>query len=257
MSRNIILKLEQIGKWYKQGSNKLVALQKCTLEIEDGEFVVVMGTSGSGKTTLLNIIGGMIAPSSGALFVRGNKVHFDAKHGHQLSEYRRREVGVVFQDFNLIEAMTVRENVAIPLILDGESAAVIEEKTEQMLKKVGLEQRGSFKTYELSGGQQQRVALARALIKQPAILLADEPTGNLDYKTSRAMLELLIDIQTCAKQTIVMVTHDPLMAAYGERVLFMHDGFMYEKLKLDANCSIEQRRDIIVTEFYSMKGMTS
>lgn len=163
----------------------------------------------------------------------------------------------MFQDFNLIDAMTVSENVAIPLILEGEAAPIIIEKTESMLRQVGLEKRGNFRPYELSGGQQQRVALARALVKQPSILLADEPTGNLDYNTSKEILELLLKIKNNARQTIVMVTHDPMMAAYGERILFMNDGHVYEQLKLSEELSPEQKRETIVSAFYSMKGMSS
>ncbi|URN92647.1 MAG: ABC transporter ATP-binding protein [Candidatus Pristimantibacillus lignocellulolyticus] len=257
MITNLILRLIEVEKRYRQGQSEVIALHKSKLEIEEGEFVVIMGTSGSGKSTLLNIIGGMIAPTAGAVYLRDKKIKYDTKHSEQLSEYRRKEIGVVFQDYNLIEAMTVSENVAIPLILDGEAASFIIEKTESMLKQVGLEKRGSFRPYELSGGQQQRVALARALVKQPSILLADEPTGNLDYNTSKEILELLLEIKSNARQTIVMVTHDPMIAAYGERILFMQDGHVYEQLKLSEEMSSEQKIEKIVTAFYRMKGMSS
>lgn len=257
MSSNTILRLGDVEKVYQQGSNKVIALQKTKFEIDAGEFVVIMGTSGSGKTTLLNIIGGMIEPSSGTLFLRDKKIHFDAKHAQQLAQYRKKEIGVVFQDFNLIDAMTVNENIAIPLILDGEDASSIKERTSQMLKRVSLEQRGDFRPYELSGGQQQRVALARALIKEPTILLADEPTGNLDFETSKAILELLVEIKRSSGQTIIMVTHDPLMAAYGERILFMHDGMIKEELRLLEEMELDRKREVIIAAFYDMKGMSS
>src|SRR5690606_12134496 len=252
MNTNLILRLVDVEKRYKQEQSEVIALHKSGLEIEVGEFVVIMGTSGSGKTTLLNIIGGMIAPTAGTVYLRDKKIKYDNKHSEQLSDYRRKEIGVVFQDFNLIDAMTVSENVAIPLILEGEAAPIIIEKTESMLRQVGLEKRGNFRPYELSGGQQQRVALARALVKQPSILLADEPTGNLDYNTSKEILELLLKIKNNARQTIVMVTHDPMMAAYGERILFMNDGHVYEQLKLSEELSPEQKRETIVSAFYSM-----
>ncbi|SHI44541.1 ABC transporter ATP-binding protein [Desulfosporosinus lacus] len=229
-----VLRIKGIEKVYSIGNNKVFALRNVDFELNKGEIVVVMGSSGSGKSTLLNILGGLDAPTKGEIFIDGLEVKDYYKEPYA-TEYRRNNIGFVFQSYNLLHALTVEENVALPLILKHESASVIKENTHNMLKLVGLYERRTHRSIELSGGQQQRVAVARALVTSPSILLADEPTGNLDSQTSIEILELLVEMKQKLNQSIVLVTHDPKVAAYGDRVFFFKDGRIVNEYQAEAH----------------------
>jgi putative ABC transport system ATP-binding protein len=216
-----LIEVVALTKEYRLGQQRIRALDDVSLTIGAGEFIAIMGASGSGKSTLLNAIGGLDHPTGGTIHVAGEAVTALDERG--LSRYRRRRVGFVFQKFNLVGAYTARENVEFPLVFAGVPEATRRQKAEQALTAVGLGERQRHRPNELSGGQQQRVAVARALVHDPDILLADEPTGNLDSQTSGEIMALLRDI--CAGgRTILMVTHDERLAAYAHRVVVMRDG---------------------------------
>lgn len=225
-----VLKVSEIYKVYYRGQHQVTALHGVNLEVKQGEFVVIMGPSGSGKSTFLHILGGLEAPSSGQIFVEGNEIKNFFKEPYA-TKFRRDKIGFVFQFFNLLAALTVEENVALPMILASERMKEIRMRTKDMLQMVGLYDRRDHRPNELSGGQQQRVALARALVHQPPILLADEPTGNLDSQTSAEMLNLLVEMRDKLNQSIILVTHDPMVATYGDRVLFFHDGEIVDEFQ--------------------------
>ncbi|MCV9888693.1 ABC transporter ATP-binding protein [Metabacillus halosaccharovorans] len=204
-------------RYYKKGDNYVDALKEVDFRLEEGEFIIIMGSSGSGKSTLLQILGGLDSPTAGDIFINGEKIG-EFNEEPFATEYRKKNIGFVFQFYNLIQALSVGENVSLPLILRGDSSKDIKNMTKEILNLVGLSEREKHIPSELSGGQQQRVALARALITSPAILLADEPTGNLDSKTSTEILELIDETRKKLNQSIVLVTHDPRVATYGDRV---------------------------------------
>jgi len=217
-----ILKTENLGKQYRMGATTVDALIGVDVAVEPGEFVAVMGPSGSGKSTLLHLMGGLDQPSSGDVVLDGQRL--SAMSDRQVTLTRRRRVGFVFQFFNLLPTLSAEENVALPLLIDGQSARAYQARVDELLALVGLDDRRGHKPDQLSGGQQQRVAIARALVTQPAIVLADEPTGNLDSRAGEEVLRLLR--RTCDehRQTIVMVTHDPRAASYADRIIFLKDG---------------------------------
>ncbi len=217
-----ILKTENLGKQYRMGATTVDALIGVDLAVEPGEFVAVMGPSGSGKSTLLHLMGGLDQPTSGDVILDGQRL--SAMSDKQVTMTRRRRVGFVFQFFNLLPTLSAEENVALPLLIDGQSARAYQARIDELLALVGLDDRRGHKPDQLSGGQQQRVAIARALVTQPAIVLADEPTGNLDSRAGEEVLRLLR--RTCDehRQTIVMVTHDPRAASYADRIVFLKDG---------------------------------
>lgn len=220
---NTILSVRNLTKIYGKEQNQVVALDHIDLALAAGEIVMIMGPSGSGKTTLLQLLGGLEPPTEGEIRVKNGewkKFH----HEPEVSYYRRDMIGVVFQFFNLISSLTAEENIALPLILAGEPKKKISSLTEEMLHLVGLSERSKHRPAELSGGQQQRVAIARALIHKPAILLADEPTGNLDSRNSEDILELLLSMRRKLRQSMLIVTHDPYVATYGDRVVLFRDG---------------------------------
>jgi putative ABC transport system ATP-binding protein len=211
-----------VRKGYRQGESEITALDGVSLDIARGEFAVIMGPSGSGKSTLLHLIGGLDRPTSGELLVDQRLVGQMADD--QVTLFRRTKVGFVFQFFNLLPTLTALENVALPLVLDGRSKEETEQRAETLLAKVGLEKRQDHLPEEMSGGEIQRVAVARALAFDPPILLADEPTGNLDSKTGESILSLLRQINHENGCTIVMVTHSQEAAGYGNRTIFFRDG---------------------------------
>lgn len=211
-----------VRKVYRQGQNEITALAGITLDITKGEFTVIMGPSGSGKSTLLHLIGGLDRPSSGDVLVDQRLISQMADD--QVTLFRRTKIGFVFQFFNLLPTLTALENVTLPLVLDGRAKAEADQKSEFLLGKVGLEQRKNHLPEELSGGEIQRIAIARALAFNPPILLADEPTGNLDSKTGESVLALLRQINRDDGCTVVIVTHSREAACYGDRKIFLRDG---------------------------------
>jgi putative ABC transport system ATP-binding protein len=211
-----------VRKVYRQGNNEIIALDGVSLDIARGEFAVIMGPSGSGKSTLLHLIGGLDRPTSGELLVDQRLVGQMADD--QVTLFRRTRIGFVFQFFNLLPTLTALENVALPFVLDGRSKEEAEQRATMLLDKVGLQNRQDHLPEEMSGGEIQRIAVARALAFDPPILLADEPTGNLDSKTGESILSLLRQINRDAGCTIVMVTHSQEAAGYGGRTIFFRDG---------------------------------
>ncbi|NFB57961.1 ABC transporter ATP-binding protein [Clostridium botulinum] len=222
-----ILKVSNLKKVY---GKKIIftALNNISFNIDEDEFVGIMGPSGSGKTTLLNMISTVDKPTSGQITIK-NKNPLKLK-GEDLALFRRRELGFVFQDFNLLDTLTIGENIVLPLTLDGISIKEQDEKLIRVSKILGIENLLEKRTFEVSGGQAQRTAIARALIHDPSLLLADEPTGNLDSKASKTVMELFEKINKEEKVTTMMVTHDPLAASYCNRILFIKDGAIYNEI---------------------------
>lgn len=218
-----MITLKDISKIYKNGELEVQALQPLNLKVEQGEFVAIMGSSGSGKSTLMNIIGCLDVPSSGEYVLDGEEVH--TLDEEQLARVRNQKIGFVFQSFNLLGRQTVLQNVTLPMMYAGIGREQRNERALELLKKVGLEGRVKHKPTELSGGQRQRVAIARALTMNAPILLADEPTGNLDTKSSHEIMELFKEIHQ-EGTTIVLVTHEPDIAEHADRILLFGDGQM-------------------------------
>jgi len=218
-----IIHLENIRKSYYMGSHALEVLKGISLDIYENEYVALMGPSGSGKSTLMNILGCLDTPTSGTYILNGNDV--SKMPDDDLAEVRNKEIGFVFQQFNLLPRLTAAENVALPLIYGGVNKKERMERALEALKKVGLADRSHHKPNEMSGGQIQRVAIARALVNNPSILLADEPTGNLDSKTSVEVMEIFGQIQA-AGNTVVLVTHEEDIAAFAKRVVRLRDGLI-------------------------------
>lgn len=224
-----MIEVRNAGKTYHQGAKEVYALRDVSFRIEAGEFLSIMGPSGSGKSTLLNLIGGLDQPTTGEVFIDNRPLH--GISDDELTLIRRRRVGFIFQFFNLLPILTAIENVSLPLLLDGVPFSRIKGKAASLLEQVGLGARKEHRPEQLSGGEMQRVAIARALITDPAVLLADEPTGNLDSHTSEEIFLLLSKLNEKG-QTIVMVTHDPKAAAYGSRIITLRDGSLSEDVFL-------------------------
>jgi putative ABC transport system ATP-binding protein len=223
-SPDIIL-TEDIHKIYKMGDVDVHALRGVSVKITKGEFVSIMGSSGSGKSTFMNIIGCLDTPTSGRYFLEGSDVSLLSKD--ELAKIRNKKIGFVFQNFNLLPRATAIENVELPLIYNGTPSGKRTKRAEEALEILGLKGRGKHYPSQLSGGQQQRVAIARAIINEPSIILADEPTGNLDTTTSREIMEILKMLSKGGK-TIIMVTHETDIAAYAERIVLFRDGMVME-----------------------------
>jgi len=221
-----MIRLIDVHKTFKQGATEVTALAGVSLQISKGEFVAIMGPSGSGKSTLLHLIGGLDRPTRGDVVVDGKIISQMADDGVTL--FRRAKIGFIFQFFNLLPTLTAIENVALPLILDGKTEAEARSRSESLLERVGMSPRRNHLPEELSGGEIQRLAIARALVFHPPILLADEPTGNLDSKTGGAILQMMRDINRQEDSTVVMVTHDREAAASGDRVIRLKDGLLDE-----------------------------
>ena len=218
---NTVIDLQGVGRSYVMGQEQIHALRSVTFSIARGEYVALMGPSGSGKSTLMNLIGCLDTPSKGAYFLSGQEV--SRMNDQQLAEVRNREIGFVFQTFNLLPRLSALENVALPLVYAGVSRTERLDRAAEVLDRVGLTSRMKHKPNELSGGQRQRVAIARALVNRPSILLADEPTGNLDSKTSIDIMNLFADIHAQGN-TIVLVTHEEEIARYAHRIVRLRDG---------------------------------
>lgn len=219
-----ILKVENLTKIYGKEDNKVIALDNVSFCVKKGEFVAIVGASGSGKSTLLHLIGGVDRPTSGKVYIEGKDIYsFD---DDKLAIFRRRQVGLIYQFYNLIPILNVEENITLPLDLDNRK--IEREKLEELLKLLGLENRKKHLPNELSGGQQQRTSIGRALITKPALILADEPTGNLDSKASDEIVQLLKKANREYKQTIIMITHNLELASFADRIIKLEDGKIVE-----------------------------
>jgi putative ABC transport system ATP-binding protein len=225
-----ILEARELRKRYLLGEHAVDALGSVDFVVEKGEFIAIMGPSGSGKSTLLHLLGGLDKPSDGEVTIAGQRLSL--LNDTQATLVRRRRVGFVFQFFNLLPTLDAEENIGLPLLIDGQDLRRHQARLDALLELVGLTAWRRHRPDQLSGGQQQRVAIARALVTQPAILLADEPTGNLDSKTGVAIMELLRHSCDELGQTIVIVTHDPRAAAYADRAVFLRDGQVVAQLGL-------------------------
>ncbi len=221
----LAVRTENLEMTFKMGETAVNALQKVSFDVREGEFVSIMGTSGCGKSTLLNLIGGLMKPSSGKVYVKGENL--TGMNENQLALLRRKYIGFVFQSFNLINTLTAVENVELPLVFSNVSPSERERMVRTLLINLGLEDRLTHKPTELSGGQQQRVSIARAIINNPEIILADEPTGNLDSQTSQEIMEVLYELNRKG-QTFLVVTHDADVAHYGSRIIHLSDGQITE-----------------------------
>ena len=226
----VILEARDLVKRYPLGEGEVEALSGVSLSVERGEFVAIMGASGSGKSTMLHLLGGLDLPTAGEVVIDG--VRISTLDDDRRTITRRDKTGFVFQFFNLIPLLNVAENVALPFLIAGDSAARHRSRIDELLAMVGLTDKADHRPDQLSAGEQQRVALARALATSPAILLADEPTGNLDYTTGTEILDLLWDSAERLEQTIVLVTHDARAAAYADRVLVVRDGRILDEIPL-------------------------
>lgn len=216
-----------------QGKVTTKALSNFSLEVKKGEFVGIMGPSGSGKTTLLNLLATLDRPTAGKVLIEG--VDTARLSGSELAAFRRRKLGFVFQDFNLLDTLTIEENIALPLVLERLEPGMIRQAVDGVAKKLGIEAILSKYPYEVSGGQKQRAAAARAIIHGPAVLLADEPTGNLDSKAARELMETFARLNEAHGATIVMVTHDPFAASFCQRIVFIRDGERHSELRRGEN----------------------
>jgi len=217
-----IIKLRNLKKIYRMGDEKIAAVNNVTLDFERGEICCLLGKSGSGKSTLLNLISGLEKPTKGEIIILGK--HVERMDENQLAAFRQKNIGFVFQSYNLLSTLTALENVMLPLVFVKTPIKERRERAMEMLKNVGLENRADHKPNQLSGGQQQRVSIARAFINNPPIIFADEPTGNLDTKTTYDMMDLMTGMAEKNKQTMLIVTHDTEISEYAKRRIYIADG---------------------------------
>ena len=229
---SLILKIENIEKYYGNRSNLTKAIDGISFDVEEGEFVAIMGASGSGKTTLLNCISTIDRVTSGHIYVAGEDV--TKLKGNQLNKYRRHELGFIFQDFNLLDTLTAYENIALALSIQNTKIKDISKRVNEVARKLDIQDVLQKYPYEMSGGQRQRVASARAIITNPKLVLADEPTGALDSKSSKMLLTSFNHLNTDFKTTILMVTHDAFTASYASRVIFIKDGKIFNEIRKGA-----------------------
>jgi putative ABC transport system ATP-binding protein len=221
-----IIKIKGLRKVYRLGGEKVVALGRINLDIAPGTICCILGTSGSGKSTLLNQLAGLEKPTGGEVFVLGKNISkMDEK---QLAVFRQKHLGFVFQSYNLMQGMSAQDNVALPLTFRGVPKTTRRKMAQKMLEQVGLKDRAKHRPNQMSGGQQQRVGIARAFVCRPKVVFADEPTGNLDSKTTLEVMELMVDMARRYNQTIVLVTHDTELAAYADRIITLVDGNVVE-----------------------------
>lgn len=224
-----LLKIDNIEKYYGTNSNLTKAIDNMSFVVEEGEFTAIMGASGSGKTTLLNCISTIDRVSSGHIYMADKDI--TKLKGNALNKFRREELGFIFQDFNLLDTLTAYENIALALSIQNVKAKEIDERINAIAEKLGITQLLNKFPYQLSGGEKQRVASARAIVTEPKLILADEPTGALDSKSSRMLLESLKKLNETLNATIIMVTHDSFSASYAKRVLFIKDGKIFNELR--------------------------
>jgi putative ABC transport system ATP-binding protein len=226
------LVVENVVKRFRQGDRAVTALAGVTLDVQRGQFLAIMGASGSGKSTLLHLMAGLAQTDEGRVVINGEEL--GRMNDRQLTLFRRRNIGLVFQAFNLIPTLTAEENVALPLMLESRNgSATMNSKVDELLDTLGIATRRHHRPDAMSGGEQQRVAIGRALVTDPAVILADEPTGNLDSTNSRAVCELLRDLCLIHHKTIVMVTHEPTVAAYAQEVAVLKDGKLIQRFSTD------------------------
>jgi putative ABC transport system ATP-binding protein len=228
-----LVQIENLAKMYGAGETAVIALDHVSLDVNAGEFVAVMGPSGCGKSTLLHLLGGLDRPTEGSVTIDGqtlNNLSDDA-----LTKLRRQKIGFIFQFFNLIPLLNATENAALPILLDGVPAAQAKAKAQEWLRKVGLGDRMNSRPDQLSGGQQQRVAISRALVAEPKLVLADEPTGNLDTRMADEIAMLLRQVASEWGRAVVMVTHDSHIASYADRIIFLRDGQIVDELRPEAH----------------------
>ena len=226
------VKINGVRKSYRQGSRDVHALKGINLTVRDGEFLAIMGASGSGKSTLLHLCAALDRPTAGTIEVAGAQLGTLSER--DLTLFRRRRIGVIFQSFNLIPTLTARENIALPVLLDGGLGAGHEAHIQQLLEILQIDHRAEHRPDAMSGGEQQRVAIARALVMQPAVLFADEPTGNLDSNSARQFWELLDEAAARFKTTIIMVTHEPVAALHADRVVVLRDGCISGEITVES-----------------------
>ena len=222
MTSEPIIKLENVWKVYQLGKVELAALRGISLDINRGDFVTIMGPSGSGKSTLLNMIGSLDFPTKGRVFLKGKDISLMSEN--QLSQLRGRTIGFVFQEFNLLPNLDVLENITLPMVFQGVSLENRKARAEDLASSLGLKERILHQPAELSGGERQRVAIARAFANDPEVVIADEPTGNLDSITGKKVMEILADFHNKEGKTVVVVTHDPNIAGYSEKIVNIKDG---------------------------------
>ncbi len=234
-----IITTKQLTKIYGSGETAVTAIKGVSLEVKSGEFVAIMGPSGCGKSTLLHLLGGLDRPSAGSIMIDGQDLA--SLSDVALTELRRRRIGFIFQFFNLIPVLTAVENAALPVTLDGVRIAQARLKATEWLTRFGLGDRLSHRPDQLSGGEQQRVAIARALVSEPALILADEPTGNLDTRVSDEIVMLLRQVADEWSRAVVMVTHDPRIAAHADRILFLKDGVVADETILEPSSDPAKR----------------
>jgi putative ABC transport system ATP-binding protein len=234
-----VLEAKEIRKQYRMGEHLVNALDGVDFQVEKGEFAAIMGPSGSGKSTLLHLLGGLDGPTEGNIILAGQPLARLSERKATL--VRRHNVGFVFQFFNLLPTLSAEENILLPVIIDGKDQRKYKERLNSLLELVGLTDRRHHKPDQLSGGEQQRVAIARALVTEPAILLADEPTGNLDSKTGTSIMELLKRSCDELDQTVIVVTHDAKAAAYADRVIFLRDGVIVQEFKPPKSMPLAER----------------
>jgi len=241
-----VLEARDLSKQYQLGEHLVEALRGVNVQVTEGEFLAIMGPSGSGKSTLLHLLGGLDVPTGGDVVLTGESLAELSERQATLA--RRHHVGFVFQFFNLLPTLTAEENILLPVIIDGRDSRKYEDRLTDLLDLVGLSERRSHKPDQLSGGEQQRVAIARALITQPAILLADEPTGNLDSKTGKAIMSLLRRSCDELGQTVIVVSHDAKATAYADRIIFLRDGDIVHQINFEEDMPLNGRlRSIMST----------
>ncbi|GMQ62897.1 ABC transporter ATP-binding protein [Vallitalea maricola] len=235
-----IIEIKNLRKVYRMGNERVVALDNISLNIKKGECCCILGTSGSGKSTLLNMIAGLEKPSKGQIKIKGNRI--EKMNEKQVTKFRQKNVGFVFQSYNLLPNLTALENVAMPMIFGGVPKKKREKEATRMLSAVGLGDRLHHKPSQMSGGQQQRVSIARAFVGTPEIVFADEPTGNLDTKTTMEVMELITNIAKENNQTLIIVTHDVETSVYANRVIHVRDGLIESIDSIDEN-EIESKQE--------------
>jgi putative ABC transport system ATP-binding protein len=249
----IILEARNLRKKYQMGEMEVQALGGLDFQVTKGEFVAIMGPSGSGKSTMLHLLGGLDVPTEGEVTLAGQRLSvLDDK---QATLVRRHNIGFVFQFFNLLPTLTAEENIALPLVIDGKNLRQYQSRIDALLALVGLSERRHHKPDQLSGGEQQRVALARALVTEPAIVLADEPTGNLDSKTGTLIMELLQRSCQELEQALIAVTHDARAATYADRVVFLRDGKIVNEICFEKQQEMPERLSLVVKALEALEAV--